>query len=327
MLARSFAEHHPDGRFWTLVIDDFAEHIEPGAGAVRAAHAGRHRLRAVHGDGDPLQRARALDRGQAVAAAPSDGARPAGRSPTSIPTSRCTARSSGSTSWRLAHGLVLTPHNSRADPAGRAQHPSQVDIMIAGVYNLGYVSLAAGAGDRPAARLVVGPAAPRLPRRSGVRLLRRPALVRPRARVLSATTRSCATPSTTSPTGTSTAASWSYDGGRYIVDGQPLAFFHFSGFDPDRAAGAEPPPGPNRRGGRPRAGADPRRVRGGGHAARVTLTAATGRTRTTRSPTVRAWHSRVVTRKLYSDALRIGSASSTRLAVHAVGRDGLRELA
>ena len=39
--------------------------------------------------------------------------------------------------------------------------------------------------------------------------------------------------------------------GRYLVNGRPLAFFHFSGFDPARAAGAQPPPGPGRRRGDP----------------------------------------------------------------------------
>ena len=29
VLARSFARHHPDGRFWTLIIDDFAGRIDP----------------------------------------------------------------------------------------------------------------------------------------------------------------------------------------------------------------------------------------------------------------------------------------------------------
>ena len=40
--------------------------------------------------------------------------------------------------------MVLTPHNSEPiPPDGRA--PSQIDILIAGVYNLGYISLAPGA--------------------------------------------------------------------------------------------------------------------------------------------------------------------------------------
>ena len=41
------------------------------------------------------------------------------------------------------HGVVLIPHNSKPIPQdGRS--PSQVDVMIAGIYNLGYVSLAPG---------------------------------------------------------------------------------------------------------------------------------------------------------------------------------------
>src|SRR3977135_3377686 len=29
VLARSFARHHPDGRFWTLIIDDFSGRVDP----------------------------------------------------------------------------------------------------------------------------------------------------------------------------------------------------------------------------------------------------------------------------------------------------------
>ncbi len=29
VLARSFARHHPDGRFWTLIIDDFDGYVDP----------------------------------------------------------------------------------------------------------------------------------------------------------------------------------------------------------------------------------------------------------------------------------------------------------
>jgi glycosyltransferase involved in cell wall biosynthesis len=39
------------------------------------------------------------------------------------------------------HGVVLIPHNTEPIPAD-GRKPSQVDVMIAGIYNLGYVSLA-----------------------------------------------------------------------------------------------------------------------------------------------------------------------------------------
>ena len=68
-----------------------------------------------------------------------------------------------------------------ADP-GRWRAPSQIDIMIAGVYNLGYLP-SAGGRDPSAARLVDRAPAPRLSRGPGLWLLRRSALVRSRARV------------------------------------------------------------------------------------------------------------------------------------------------
>ena len=79
------------------------------------------------------------------------------------------------------HGVVLIPHNSEPIPAdGRT--PSQVDIMIAGIYNLGYVSLSQG--PRWTGCSTGGPTgSTRLPGRSRVGLLRRPALVRSGARL------------------------------------------------------------------------------------------------------------------------------------------------
>ena len=143
VLARSFAEHHPDGRFWTLIIDDFADYIDPAREpftiltpadidcepfadmAVRYSVIElstavkpwllRHLMREVQG---PITY---LDPDVQVFGSLEELERLA-----------------------LEHGLVLTPHNSEPIPPD-GQRPSQIDIMIAGVYNLGYVSLAPGA--------------------------------------------------------------------------------------------------------------------------------------------------------------------------------------
>ena len=40
-----------------------------------------------------------------------------------------------------SHGVVLIPHNAEPIPPD-GRKPSQIDIMIAGVYNLGYISVA-----------------------------------------------------------------------------------------------------------------------------------------------------------------------------------------
>src|SRR6201996_49172 len=129
------------------------------------------------------------------------------------------------------HGLVLTPHNSEPIPAD-GRRPGQIDIMIAGVSNLGFVSLA----PRPEIESLLDWWADRLLRDCRVDpiwgyfvdqrwfdlapgFLSDLAIVRdPEYNV----------------------AYWNLherrltqDDGRYLVNGRPLAFFHFSGFDPD----------------------------------------------------------------------------------------------
>jgi hypothetical protein len=128
------------------------------------------------------------------------------------------------------HGVALIPHNNvPIPPDGR--RPSQVDVMIAGVYNLGYVSLRQG----PEVDHLLEWWADRLRRDCRVDpiwgyfvdqrwfdlvpgFLTDFAIVRdPEYNV----------------------AYWNlhsrrleHDDRHYLVDGRPLAFFHFSGFDP-----------------------------------------------------------------------------------------------
>ena len=128
------------------------------------------------------------------------------------------------------HGVVLTPHNREPIPFD-GRRPSQVDIMIAGVYNLGYVSLAPGEevdhlldwwGERLIKDCRVDPVWGYFVDQRWFDLvpgfLSAFAIVRePEYNV----------------------AYWNlhsrrleHDGEGYLVDGRPLAFFHFSGFDP-----------------------------------------------------------------------------------------------
>jgi glycosyltransferase involved in cell wall biosynthesis len=130
------------------------------------------------------------------------------------------------------HGLVLIPHNT--EPLPQDGHvPSELDILAAGVYNLGFVSMARRTEtdrllDWWSARLaedcIVDPTrgyfvdqrwmdmAPALV--PGVHILRDPGY---------------------------NVAYWNLptrelerDGERYRANGSPLRFFHFSGFDPTR---------------------------------------------------------------------------------------------
>jgi glycosyltransferase involved in cell wall biosynthesis len=131
-----------------------------------------------------------------------------------------------------AHGVVLIPHNSKPIPQD-GRRPSQVDVMIAGIYNLGYVSLAPG----PEVEQLLDWWADRLRRDCRVDpmwgyfvdqrwfdlapgFLSDLAIVRDPEFNL---------------------AYWNlhertleHRDGTYTVDGRPLGFFHFSGFDPLR---------------------------------------------------------------------------------------------
>ena len=140
VLARSFAEHHANGRFWTLVVDDFADYIDPAREPfeiLTPADIGcepfadmairynvlelctavkpwllRHLMREVSG---PITY---LD-----------------------PDIQVFGQLEELEELARAHGLVLIPHNSEPIPAD-GRRPNQIDIMVAGVYNLGYVSVA-----------------------------------------------------------------------------------------------------------------------------------------------------------------------------------------
>ena len=128
------------------------------------------------------------------------------------------------------HGLALTPHNTVPIPDD-GERPTQIDIMIAGVYNLGFVSIA----SRDETEALIDWWCERLTRDcrvdpvygyfvdqrwfdlapgfvSDYSVVRLPeynvAYWNAHSRELTRTD------------------------GQYLVDGRPLAFFHFSGFDP-----------------------------------------------------------------------------------------------
>ncbi|HZE05774.1 MAG TPA: hypothetical protein VE127_11145, partial [Solirubrobacteraceae bacterium] len=230
VLAKSFSEQHPGSRLWTLIVDDFSRYIDPADEpftALSPADIGcepfthmalRYSVLELSTAVKPwLMRHLMRETGGPVTYLDPD------------------IRIYGSLE-RLAqlgaeHGVVLIPHNNQPLPLdGRA--PSQVDIMIAGVYNLGAITLA----PRPEVDRLIDWWADRLRRDCRVDpvwgyfvdqrwfdlapgFLTDVAIVRdPEYNV----------------------AYWNLHGreleragGRWLVDGRPLAFFHFSGFDPD----------------------------------------------------------------------------------------------
>ena len=231
VLARSLASYHPGSRLWTLIIDDFGRYIDPAEESFEVltpadincepfTHmALRYSVLELSTAVKPwLLRHLIEHTGQPVTYLDPDikiyGS-----------LDRLGELASG-------HGVVLIPHTSEPIPPD-GRKPSQVDVMISGVYNLGYVTLA----PRPEVDRLLEWWADRLRRDCRVDptwgyfvdqrwfdlvpgFLSDFAIVRePQYNV----------------------AYWNlhgrrleHDGQRYLVDGQPLAFFHFSGFDATR---------------------------------------------------------------------------------------------
>jgi glycosyltransferase involved in cell wall biosynthesis len=231
VLARSLTAHNADARLWTLIIDDFSGYIDPAEepfevltpeqiGCDPFIHmALRYSVLELSTAVKPwLMRHLLAETGEPVTYLDPD-IRIYG--PISL-LDECAAE----------HGVALIPHNSEPIPPD-GRKPSQVDVMIAGVYNLGYVSLAPGPevdrlldwwSDRLLRDCRVDPVwgyfvdqrwfdlAPGF--LTDFAIVREPEFnvaywnLHSRTLALGA------------------------DG--YLVDKRPLAFFHFSGFDPER---------------------------------------------------------------------------------------------
>ena len=130
----------------------------------------------------------------------------------------------------LSHGLVLTPHNTSPIPDD-GHKPTQVDIMIAGVYNLGYLSI----GHSTEVERLIDWWCDRLTRDCrvdptyGYFVDQRwfdlaPGFVSDFSIVRE--------PEYNVAYWNAHSRELTLDDGHYAVDGRPLAFFHFSGFDP-----------------------------------------------------------------------------------------------
>lgn len=229
VLARSLGQTNPDSRLWTLIIDEFTDFIEPD-------HEPFEILTPADIGCAPFEqmavRYSVLELSTAVKPWLLRHLMEATGKPVTYLDPDIRVYGSLEQLDRLAaeHGVVLIPHNNEPiPPDGRT--PSQVDIMIAGTYNLGYVSLSA----RPEVGKLLDWWADRLRRDCRVDplwgyfvdqrwfdlapgFLSDLAIVRdPEFNV----------------------AYWNLharrlerDDDRYLVDGRPLGFFHFSGFDP-----------------------------------------------------------------------------------------------
>ncbi|MGH2915569.1 MAG: glycosyltransferase [Solirubrobacteraceae bacterium] len=229
VLARSLERHHPGSRLWTLVIDELDGYVDP-------VQEPFHLLTPSQIGCEPFiemaLRYSVLELSTAVKPwllrhlmADTGG-------PVTYLDPDIEIHASLERLDELAerHGVALIPHNLAPIPQD-GRKPSQVDVMIAGIYNLGYVSLA----PRPEVDRLLDWWSERLRRDCRVDpiwgyfvdqrwfdlapgFLSDLAIVRdPEFNV----------------------AYWNLHERRltagpegYEVDGRPLAFFHFSGFDP-----------------------------------------------------------------------------------------------
>jgi len=229
VLARSFLRHHPGGEFSVLIIDEFDGFIDPASEpftVITPSEIGCEAFERMAARYDVLELSTAVKpwllRHQLDAEA----------SPITYldPDVEVFGSLEALDERARRHGLVLIPHNTEPIPSDEAR-PREIDILIAGVYNLGFVSVS----QRPEIDSLIDWWSERLQRDcrvdpvygyfvdqrwfdlapgfvSDCSIVRDPeynvAYWNVHSRQLS----------------------WAED--RYTVNGRPLAFFHFSGFDP-----------------------------------------------------------------------------------------------
>jgi glycosyltransferase involved in cell wall biosynthesis len=139
VLARSLAAHHPDGRVWTLIIDDFARYIDPADEpfeVLTPAEIGCTPFNQMAVRYSVLELSTAvkpwlLRHLMGVTDAPVTYL---------DPDIKVYDRLDRLDELAARHGMVLIPHGTEAIPPDGLS-PSQLDIMKAGVYNLGYVTV------------------------------------------------------------------------------------------------------------------------------------------------------------------------------------------
>jgi glycosyltransferase involved in cell wall biosynthesis/SAM-dependent methyltransferase len=229
VLANSFAEHNPGGRCSVLVIDSYEDYLDPASETfelLTPAQIGCREFEEMAWRYDVLELSTAVK--PWLLAYLLDAGAPA----ITYLDPDIRVFSSLDRLDRLAreHGVVLTPHNTTPLPDD-GKRPNQIDILLAGVYNLGYVSL----GARQEVDTLLGWWRERLLNDCRVDPLNgyfvdqrwfdlAPGLVSDHAIVRE--------PQFNLAYWNLHSRTLARDGDAYTVDGEPLAFFHYSGFDP-----------------------------------------------------------------------------------------------
>jgi glycosyltransferase involved in cell wall biosynthesis/SAM-dependent methyltransferase len=231
VLAESFREHHPGGTCYVLVIDDVERYIDPASEPFELVRPDQldiddyEHMAAIY---DVLELSTAvkpwllrylLDEHDLVRVAYFD------------PDIRIYDRLEEIEELTREHGLVLIPHITSPLPRD-GKRPSEADILISGTYNLGFVSLERGPtterlldwwAERLRTDCVVAPDVGYFVDQRWMDFVHG---VAPDFYVLR-------DPSYNVAYWNLHGRNLTYEGGRYVVDGRPLSFFHFSGFDPD----------------------------------------------------------------------------------------------
>lgn len=230
VLAESFREHHPDGRISVLVVDDFDGYIDPDREPFelididsigldeRDRMAASYNVMELSTAVKPWLLRTLLDRSDCEAVTYLD------------PDIRIHDSLEEIARMTLETGLVLNPHLAAPLPDDGLR-PNDQDILIAGAYNLGFISIREG----PASDEFLDWWSQRLLRdcvmdpENGYFVDQRwidlaPALF-PNLGILR-------DPGCNLAFWNLPRRSVQRDGDRYTVDGQPLRFVHFSGFDP-----------------------------------------------------------------------------------------------
>jgi glycosyltransferase involved in cell wall biosynthesis/SAM-dependent methyltransferase len=231
VLAQSYKEHHPEGTCHVLVIDDTEGYIDASLEPfelVTPAQLGIDDYEHMAAIYDVLELSTAvkpwllrylLDERGLERVAYLD------------PDIRVYDRLDEIERLTSKHGLVLIPHITSPLPRD-GKRPSEADILISGTYNLGFISLERGSAtdglldwwsERLKTDCVVAPDAGYFVDQRWMDFVHG---VMPDFYVLR-------DPSYNVAYWNLHGRELTYHKGRYYVDGRPLRFFHFSGFDPD----------------------------------------------------------------------------------------------
>ncbi|MEX2552775.1 MAG: FkbM family methyltransferase, partial [Actinomycetota bacterium] len=230
LLAESFAEHHPDGQLSCLIIDDTERVVDSSVEPFQIVHldeivndrAELHRLAMIYDVTElatavkPLLLRHMLAQGSHIVYLDPD--------------IQLFAPLDDVVALAEQHSIVLTPHTT--SPMSRdGRKPTEADILSSGVYNLGFLALGPGSEDFLA---------------WWWERLRRDCIIDHQRMLFTDQRWIDFVPGyfrhyiLRDPT--FNVAYWNLDqrrlvwtGDRYEIDGQALRFFHFSGFNPERA--------------------------------------------------------------------------------------------